>query len=315
MFKTLKIFSMIALALLVATPMTLAQQRRGNASEQQEPQKLRGIIVRAAYWQGAKAQNKEALFYKDGREYLPFRVTEMAFLKAYGYRGPLPMQLFRKATPEEIEARKANGVAKNDLEYVEYAKIPLREDMKEVGVLIPGDIRSSNPAVFDFSEKAFPQGSLLFVNMSAQPIRGNIDLADRTNPDGGKYEVQNFELQPRNLARSRKVDARAILEVKLATPAENKVWKLAFASQLILTPEMRSVVFLLPEKDKKGRERISIVSASVAPLPKNLLEPTVVENADKNGVPANDRANKKTNRKNKDVPEQPTTTKHKKRRV
>ncbi|MCR5184053.1 MAG: hypothetical protein K6B46_05055 [Opitutales bacterium] len=267
MFKTLKIFFVAALAATVFSSAVFAQQSRGNASSA----KAHGIIVRASYWQDARSKNQEALFYKDGRDYLPFMITQMAFLKAYAYSGPLPMMLYRKATAEEIEKRKEEGVPKSDLEYIEYAKIPLREGMKEVGVLIPGDIRTATPAIFDFSESAFPQGSLLFVNMSSKTIRGNIDLADRNDPDCGKYEMQNFEISPRGLARSREVSGRAILEVKLATLLEN-VWKMTYSSQLILNPEMRSVVFIIPKKDKKGNDRLDIQSASVAPLPKKLVE-------------------------------------------
>lgn len=265
MLKHISLFAACMLAFAGTAVVSEAQQRSRTASADVE--RHASIILRCTYWTQAGQADKEALFYKDGREFKPFIVTEMAFVRAYDYRGPLPFVLYRKATEQEMLKRKEEGVRGTELEYVPHAKINIPAGMRDVGVLIPGNIQTAKPVVFDFSADAFPMGSMMILNMTRTPV--NFGLAA---PKGKTASVppQSAQLPVAGRWVTKPVKSRTVLNVRAAVPSSEEAsgWKMAYASSAIFRETTRSVLFVLPgELADDGTPRLQFRQANVVSAP------------------------------------------------
>lgn len=269
MFKRIFFLALCSLA-LAGLPMVAQAQQRGRSSTTADAG-YTTVVVRCSYWtEPGQVRKTEPLFYLDGREYLPFVITDMAFVRAYEYRGPNPMILYRKATPEEILQRQAEGVSKSELEYIPYAKIPFPSGMRDVGVLIPGDVQTASPVVFDFSENVFPLGSMMVLNMCNFPLQ--MGLA----PSRSKAQTmapQAVQLPAKGRWVTKAVKERIPLNIRAAVPAKGEAsgWKTVFSSSGIFRPTTRSVLFVMPsaqaQKSDDGLPAVQFRQASVAQKP------------------------------------------------
>ena len=268
----LKKFALLALCASLfagSVPALNAQQRRARTTEDIEAARRATIVLRCTYWTHARSgEPVPPLFYRDGSDYLPFFITEMAFVKAYEYRGPLPFTLYRKATAEEIEQRKEQGAKKSELEYIPYAQIPIPEGMKDVGILIPGALGRAKPQVFNFDESFFPKGSVMVQNLTQTAFRMGFA------PPKSKAETaqpQSAELQPGMFWITKPVKTKTPLNVRVAVPAkdEESGWKTVYSSSGIFLPTTRSVIFAIPSAKKAddGAPRVDFRQLSVVPKP------------------------------------------------
>lgn len=270
MFKRISFLAICALA-FAGLPLVAQAQQRGRLASASEA-KHTTVVVRCSYWtQPGQVRKTEPLFYLDGRDYEPFVITDMAFVRAYEYRGPNPMVLYRKASPEEIIQRQEEGFSKSELEYIPYAKIAIPEGMRDVGVLIPGNIQTAKPVVFDFSEKVFPQGSMMVLNMCKVPVQFGL-AAPRSKAK--LMAPQGVELPVGGRWITKAVKERISLNIRAAVPAKSEAsgWKTVFSSSGVFRPTTRSVLFVLqsnaPKKgDDDGLPNLEFRQASVAPKP------------------------------------------------
>lgn len=257
------IFVCIACILAFAgMPLVSEAQQRAGVKESGRA----SLALRCSYASPESAKDTVDLFYKDGREYKPFFITVMAFVRVYEYRGPLPFVIYRKASEQEIAQRKEQGIRGADLEYVEYAKIPLPAGLRDVGVLIPGDLRTSRPIVFDFDEKVFPLGSMMVLNMTNQPVQFGLAA-----PKGKENTIapQVMELPgPGGRWITRPVKSRSVLNIRAAVPAASG-WKMVYSSSAIFRETTRSVLFVMPSAkvDSEGTYYLEFRQANVVAKP------------------------------------------------
>lgn len=269
MLKKFVLLALCASLFAGTVPALNAQQRRPRTAEEIDAARHATVVLRCTYWTHVRSgEPVPPLFYRDGKDYLPFVITEMAFVKAYEYRGPLPFVLYRKATAEEIEQRKEQGVRKSELEYIPYAKIPIPEGMRDVGVLIPGDLRTAKPRVFNFDESFFPKGSVMVQNLTQTPFRMGFA------PPKSKAqtaEPQSAELQSGMFWITKPVKTKTALNVRVAVPArdEESGWKTVYSSSGVFLPTTRSVIFAIPSAKQAddGAPRVDFRQLSIVPKP------------------------------------------------
>lgn len=258
---TLFIFCVLALAGL---PTLANAQQRGRLANS-DVSSHTAVVVRCSYWtQPGQTRKTQPLYYLNGRDYEPFFIADMAFVRAYEYRGPTPIPLYRKATEAEIAQRKAEGVSKSELEYIPIASIPTK-GFRDIGVLIPGDVTASNPVVFDFSESTFPLGSMMVLNMCPTPIQFGLAVP--------KNKPQTLPPQAAQLPQggrwiTKAVKERTALDIRAAVP-EGASWKTVFSSAGVFHPGRRSVLFVMESAKKRsdGLPALEFRQASVAPKP------------------------------------------------
>lgn len=262
----LKRISLLAFCVLafVGLPSFANAQQRGRLSNADESSRST-VVVRCSYWtQPGQTRKAQVLYYLNGRDYEPFFIADMAFVRAYEYRGPTPIPLYRKATEAEIAQRRAEGVSKSELEYIEVAKIPTK-GLRDIGVLIPGELTSSKPVVLDFSESRFPLGSMMVLNMCPTPIQFGLAVP-KNKPQ--TLPPQAVQLSPGGLWTTKAVKERTALDIRAAVP-EGAGWKTVFSSAGVFHPGRRSVLFVMESARKRsdGLPALEFRQASVAPKP------------------------------------------------
>ncbi|MCD8283952.1 MAG: hypothetical protein LUD39_05535 [Opitutae bacterium] len=309
--RKLRILVICALAFAGTLGVAEAQQRRQSSSRSSDSaQRQSDIVVRFMYWAGASGDKSTNFFYKEGRDYKPLLITEMSFAKAYRYHGELPMNIYRKATEAEIAARREQGVKAADLEYIPHATVAIDRKLREAGILIPGDLRTVKPVVLDFSEKVFPLGSTMVMNMAGMPVQGYLAEPPGGQPnapkDAPKMPPQTFSLQRQGqFWISAPVKAYMTLDMRLAVPFEGAEggWSMAWASSAVFHATARSVVFVLPstKPQLEGKPpRVEVRQAGVVQSPP--------ENSDNNA--ANTDSQKKTrNRRGNNADNNPDNVK------
>ena len=240
-FSSMKYFKYLLIgitALFFAVTANAQARRSGNSVPAAETDT---VTFRCAFWE--KPANAPQLFVKEGRNYVYLNILKMAFARPYKYRGALPIPIFRKATPEEIAQRKAEGVKTADLEYIPMLSINPR-GMKDIGVLfLPGAVEKQNEnaqLVFDYSEKAFPYGSVRVLNFSGRALLG------RLIPQGADDKAENFKLRNRDSFLSKPFeDARRIYEIQLAAVVNKKPMKI-YSSAAAFYKTNRVMLFIVP---------------------------------------------------------------------
>lgn len=266
MLKHITLLAACFLAFAGTAVVSEAQQRLSS-----EEADHANVVLRCSYASpDTGKQNKEALFYKVGRDYKPFFITVMAFVRAYDYSGPLPFVLYRKATEQEMIQRKEQGVRGADLEYVPYTKISIPSGLNDVGVLIPGTLLGSKPIVFDFNEKRFPVGSMMVLNMTKTPIQfGLAPKAKKGETPTMAPQVVELPVGGRWITKS--VKSRTILNIRAAVPASGEAsgWKVIYSNSAMFRETTRSVLFVLPSEKvgEDGTPRLEFRQASVVPKP------------------------------------------------
>ena len=222
-----------------------AQARRGGVPAAETDT----VTFRCAYWE--KPASAPQLFVKEGRDYVYLNVLKMAFARPYKYRGALPIPVFSKATPEEVAQRKAEGVKAADLEYVPLLAINPR-GMKDIGVIfLPGALErktEDTQLVFDYSEKAFPYGSIRVLNFSGRALLG------RLIPKDDEKKGENFRLKNREAFLSKPFDdERQIYEIQLAAVVNKKPTKV-YSSAAAFYKTNRVLLFIVPADSKSAKD-------------------------------------------------------------
>lgn len=265
MLKHISLFAACLLAFAGTAVVSEAQQR----SNTEESERV-SVVLRCAYVSPDSAKNTEALFYKVGRDYKPFFISVMAFVRAYEYRGPLPFVLYRKASEQEMQQRKEQGVRGADLEYIPYAKINIPAGLQDVGVLIPGTLLGTKPIIFNFDEKRFPLGSMMVLNMTKTPIQ--FGLAPKAKKgETAPMPPQIAELPSGGEWITKPVKSRTVMNIRAAVPAKDEPngWKVVYASSGTFREMTRSVLFIMPSQKvgSDGTIRLDFRQANVVPKP------------------------------------------------
>lgn len=265
MLKYFSLFVACVLAFTGTVAVANAQQRLSSEESERVT-----VVLRCSYASPESSKNTEPLFYKVGREYKPFSITVMAFVRAYEYRGPLPFVLYRKASEQEVLQRKEQGVRGADLEYIPYTQINIPAGLRDVGILIPGSLKGSKPVVFDFNETLFPVGSMMVINMTKTPIQ--FGLAQKVKKDEpATMAPQVAELPSGGRWITKPVKTRTILNIRAAVPDKSQAsgWKTVYANSGTFREMTRSVLFVVPSQKlgDDGTPRLDFRQANVVPKP------------------------------------------------
>lgn len=235
----------LGLLALLATALPAFSQARSGATSSLDAD-VGAVTFRCALWQRA-GMNIPALYIKDGNDYKMIQLFEMMFQREYKYRGALPIGIYRKATEAEKEQRKAQGIKKSEQEYVPLFAINPR-GMKDVGViLLPGKLENKPEKeilVFDWSEKAFPYGTIRIANFSRRGLMGQL------TPQGEK-KGETFKLKHGAFFSSEKLTAkRKIYELQLAALV-NKQPQVIYSSAASFYGDARTMIFIIPDSKTK----------------------------------------------------------------
>ncbi len=244
--KTL--FFLVSAALCFCVPAEVFAQSRGARSAAPAAAKVASVTFRCALWQRAGTE-VPMLYVKDGNDYRLLQLFEMAFQRSFEYRGPLPIPVFRKATEAEIEQRKAEGVKAADREYIPLFFINPR-GMKDFGVIfLPGKFEKKPDReilVFDWSERAFPYGTIRIANFSRRGLIGQL------TPKDEKDKTQNFRLRQAGMFTSAPIGAkRKIYEIQLAALVDKEP-KVVYSSAAAFFGDTRTMIFVIPAAGEKA---------------------------------------------------------------
>ena len=242
------LFFLVSAALFFCVPAAAFAQSRGARSAAPDAAKVGSVTFRCALWQRAGTE-VPMLYVKDGNGYKLLQLFEMAFQRSFEYRGPLPIPVFRKATEAEIEQRKAEGVKAADREYIPLFFINPR-GMKDFGVIfLPGKFEKKPEReilVFDWSERAFPYGTIRIANFSRRGLIGQL------TPKDEKDKAENFRLRQAGMFTSAPIGAkRKIYEIQLAALV-NKEPKVVYSSAAAFFGDTRTMIFVIPAAGEKA---------------------------------------------------------------
>ena len=241
------LFFLVSAALFFCVPAAAFAQSRGARSAAPDAAKVGSVTFRCAFWETPKNPGK--YFVLEDRKYKYLNILEMAFAREYVYRGPLPIPVFRKATEAEIEQRKAEGVKAADREYIPLFFINPR-GMKDFGVIfLPGKFEKKPEReilVFDWSERAFPYGTIRIANFSRRGLIGQL------TPKDEKDKAENFRLRQAGMFTSAPIGAkRKIYEIQLAALV-NKEPKVVYSSAAAFFGDTRTMIFVIPAAGEKA---------------------------------------------------------------
>lgn len=247
--KKLKLAFFVFFAGLIFGVPALLAQSRGNVAAHNEPPGSTSVLVRCAFWERPKDM-PPAFYIRSTKGYKMLPVFAMAFGAPVEYRGPLPIPVCRKATEAEIEQRKASGVKGNELEYIPLFSINPR-GMKDIGVLLlPGKTEGKSEKevlVFDWSEKAFPFGTIRIANFSGRGLIGQLMPRDG--------EPEQFRLKNGGFYLSKPVNSeRRVYGIQLAAMV-NKKPEIVCSSNAVFRDSSRVMLFVIP-KSKRGPDEI-----------------------------------------------------------
>lgn len=256
-------------ATLVGVPAAFAQSR-GNALE--DPASV-SVIVRCAYWE-RPSETPPALFIKTRKGYRQLPAFAMAFGTPVEYRGVTPIPVCRKATDDEIEQRKAEGVKAADREYVPLFSINPGK-LKDVGVVLLAEKKGSsagrNMLIFDWSEEAFPYGTVRIANFSKQTLIGQLLPRDE--------KPERFTLKDGAFYVSKPVGAeRRVYGIQLAAMV-NKKPEVICSTNAVFRDNSRVMIFVIPKSRPKPGEIPDIDFRSI----KDYKRPTPPAAAPNNG--------------------------------
>lgn len=194
------------------------------------------ITLCVAYWT-QPAGEAPRFFIKSGRDYKFLSIYEMSFGMPLTYHGRLPIPVFRKATEQEIVARKANPeIKKGDIEYIQAFSIDVPKGMSNIGVILtPGDLTKTKPIIFNLKDTDFPNGSTRIINLSRVPL-------------AMQFGAERFLLQPgiNRAYRTKPLETpREVIEFKIALNEGNE-WKVAYSSAAVFRNTLRYILFIMP---------------------------------------------------------------------
>ncbi len=256
-------------ATLIGVPVAFAQSR-GNAPD--DPAAV-SVLVRCAYWERPES-TPPPLFIKSRKGYRSLPVFAMAFGAPIEYRGPTPIPVCRKASDEEIEQRKAEGVKASDREYIPLFSINPGK-LKDIGVVLlagkNGAPAGRNMLVFDWSEEAFPYGTVRIANFSKQTLIGQLLPRDST--------PERFTLKDGGFYVSKPVGAeRRVYGIQLAAMV-NKKPEIICSTNAVFRDNSRVMLFVIPKSRPKPGEIPDIDFRSI----KDYKRPEVTEPANGTG--------------------------------
>jgi hypothetical protein len=247
----------------------------GSAQAQQPGKELRTCKLRLAWWEAP--ENPPELALQQDKDRMPFSPDVMALSHVIEYRGEPNAVVLKKTVTAELDK-----AGKPITQWVPYCSIPVGPNDTDLAVLLFTDEKRdiAQTRVFDFSEAAFPYGSIQLVNFTSARVAVAID---------GTTCVANS----RGVARFPKVfNQRTVSSFKMAVAEANGEQKVLRSTTMILRPTARLLLFALeyPGADEDSRYHTKLIMDNFVSLPKP-VQPTAP--AKKEKVPVTQSKGKK----------------------
>jgi hypothetical protein len=239
----------------------------GSAQAQQSNVEMRTCKFRFAWW--SAPENPPELALQADKERVPFSPDIMALSVVVEYRGEPTAIVLKKTVSAELDKS-----GKPIILWLPYCTIPVGPGDTDLAVLLfPDEKRGiAQTRVFDFSQEAFPYGTVQLVNFTTARVAVAIDGT-------------TFVANSRGVARYPKVfTKRSICSFKMAVAETTGEQKLLRSTTMIFKPTSRLLLFALEsagvsEDDRYQTEVIidNFVKAPVVveiPSPKGKAAPT-----------------------------------------
>ncbi len=225
----------------------------GSVQAQQPGRELRTCKLRLAWWDAP--ENPPELALQQDKDRTPFSPDIMALSYVIEYRGEPNAVILKKTVTAELDK-----AGKPIVQWLPYCTIPVGETDTDLAVLLfPDEKRSvAQTRVFDFSEAAFPYGSIQLVNFTSARVAVVID---------GTSCIANS----RGVARFPKVfNQRTVSSFKMAVAEANGEQKVLRSTTMILRPTARLLLFALeyPGTDEDSRFHTKLIMDNFVSLPK-----------------------------------------------
>ena len=238
-------------------PATEKSAPKGKAPAQE----LRTCKLRLAWW--TAPENYPELALQMDKNRTPISPDIMGLSQVIEYRGePNAVLLKRTVMPEVDKA------GKPIIAWIPYCTVQIGETNTDLAVLLFPDPKRNiaQTRVFDFSEEAFPYGTIQLINFTTAKIAISID---------GKTAVANSRGSARLNSSYTK---RSICSFKMAVAETSGAQKIIRSSTIILNPESRTLFFALElpgvNDDSRYHTELIIDNMGPKPAPKTDLEPS-----------------------------------------
>ncbi len=200
----------------------------GSAQAQQPGRELRTCKLRLAWW--SAPENPPELALQKDKERTPISPDILALSQVIEYRGEPNAVVLKKTVTAEVDK-----AGKPIVQWLPYCSIPVGENDSDLAVLLfPDDKRGiAQTRVFDFSEEAFPFGSLQLINLTRSKVAIAID---------DSVAVANS----RTTARLPKIFSKmSVCSFKMAVDESTGGQRILRSSTVIMKPNTRILVFVL----------------------------------------------------------------------
>jgi hypothetical protein len=233
----------------------------GAAQAQQPGRELRTCKLRFAWW--SAPENLPELALQADKDRVPFSPDTMALSVVVEYRGEPNAVVLKKTVTAELDK---NG--KPVIQWTPYCTVPVGPTDSDLAVLLfPDEKRGvAQTRVFDFSQEAFPYGTVQLVNFTSARVAVSIDGT-------------TFVANSRGAARYPKVfSKRSVCSFQMAVAESTGEQKLLRSTTMIFKPNSRLLLFVvefpgLSENDRYHTELIidNLVVKKAVPVaePKN----------------------------------------------
>lgn len=253
---------------LLALGMSISGFAQARRNAEPVPAVRDTVRFRCAYLD-ASQQSDEKLFVKERKGFRLLNLGVMAFLGEYSYSGPLPVPIYRKATPAEIEQRKKDPlVPKAEVEYVRVYELSPRGLDYFGAILLPSSSVGKafeKPLVFNLDPRAFPPGAVRIYNFSRKTV-------------GVKYEVQGepktqstFTIRHQDSALTPATGTdNGMFELRaFIRPSKTQPLQEVFRTVGVVQKKQRYCAFLLPDsrETKRNGGNVALTCRTIKILP------------------------------------------------
>ncbi len=259
-------YLLVGLLVLGMSISGFAQARRNAGAA--VPAERDTVRFRCAYLD-ASQQSDEKLFVKERKGFRLLNLGVMAFLGEYSYSGALPVPIFRKATPEEIEQRKKDPlVPKAEVEYVRVYELD-PHGMNYFGAILlpsPSGKAFEKPLIFDLNPKAFPPGAVRIYNFSRRTVGVKYEVQGEPKTQSAlTIRHQDSAITPATTSDSGMFELRAFVKLEKTQPLQE-----VFRTVGVVQKKHRYCAFLLPDsretKRNGGNVALTCRTIKIVPL-------------------------------------------------
>lgn len=246
-----KFFSAVLLGAAVILPSHAVAQKSAAAQKAGAVPPGTKATLRFCWW--TPPEEMPVLALVEEKEKVGISPDVMSLSMKTEYLGPPVVSVVRQVVGTERD-KKGNPI----LIWVPYASISIPKDGADLAVLlIPRSKGDALTQVFDFSEEAFPYGTVQFINYTNAKVQARINQTVMQVPSRGRsrYPGQFTKRQPANFT------------LEVTPPNEEPI--LVASTTMVFFPNSRLLYFIIESPGAKKEERYhnSVIMENKVSLP------------------------------------------------